>query len=196
MAVRKKDSIAAPYGNRIVGTAMVPAGQLLANELNPFVHPKPQQDVLDGMLTRVGFVQHVLVNRRSDQSWGQQRGVEAVIDGHLRVELALTRGEETDVPVAYVDCTADEERALLLSINPIATMVVPDAAKIAEMALELPEDLRALTEVLRQERKGARRTVVFETTECNRVVVDCESAAQQQALLIRLSGEGYACRAE
>ncbi len=56
---------AAPYGNRILATAMVPAGQLLANPLNPFFHSHEQETVLTAMLQEIGFVAHVVVNRRT-----------------------------------------------------------------------------------------------------------------------------------
>ena len=188
---------AAPFGNRIVATSMVPAGQLLGHPSNPYIHTHEQETVLTAMLQEIGFVAHVVVNRRSDKSWSRgERGVETIIDGHLRVQIALTRGEETLVPVAYVDCTADEELALLVSINPIAAMVGTDREKLDALAAELPDDLRELTAVLRMEKKAAKKLVAFSAEEHYRVVVECGSAERRDVLVARLQGEGFDCRAE
>ena len=73
--------------------------QLLANPANFRVHPKAQQEALAGVLDQVGWVQNVLVNQRTGH----------VVDGHLRVGLAISRGEPS-VPVLYVDLSPDEER--------------------------------------------------------------------------------------
>jgi len=57
--------------------------QLLANPRSWRIHPKAQQDALGSVLDRVGWVSGVLVNRTTGR----------LVDGHLRVELALSRGE-------------------------------------------------------------------------------------------------------
>lgn len=188
----------APWGNRIVGTGTLPASQFLANAANWRIHPKPQQDVMSGMLNAVGFVQHVIVNRRSDKAWGRDRNVETLIDGHLRVELALTRGEETDVPVVFVDLDPDEERSVLATFDPIGAMAATDRAKLDELVAAMPEDLRALTAVLREDRKGLKKIVSFETTESDSryvVLVECRSEHEQVGLLDRLIAEGFTCKA-
>lgn len=82
----------AGWANRIVGAGEEPPDQLLANPRNWRVHPKGQQDALAGALDEVGWVTGVIVNRRSG----------CVVDGHLRVSLAISRGE-VSVPVQYVD---------------------------------------------------------------------------------------------
>jgi hypothetical protein len=68
--------------NRIVASGEEAPDQLLANPANWRIHPKAQQDALSGALDAVGWVQQVLVNRRSG----------FVVDGHARVALALSRG--------------------------------------------------------------------------------------------------------
>ena len=75
------------WRNRITGTGEEAPNQLLANPANWRIHPKAQQDALAGALDQVGWVQQVLVNRRS----------RFVVDGLARVALALTltRGEAT-----------------------------------------------------------------------------------------------------
>ena len=81
-----------PFRNRITGSGMEAPEQLLANPRNWRVHPKAQEAALAAVLDEVGWVQNVIVNQRTGN----------VVDGHLRVSLAISRGEAT-VPVVYVD---------------------------------------------------------------------------------------------
>lgn len=53
------------WRNRIVGEGMEDADQLLANPRNWRIHPKAQQDALEGVLREVGWVQRVIVNQRT-----------------------------------------------------------------------------------------------------------------------------------
>lgn len=89
----------AAWRNRIVGHGEEAPGQLLANPANWRLHPKEQQLALAGALSEVGWVAQVLVNRTTGH----------VVDGHLRVELAISR-HEPSVPVVYVELSEDEER--------------------------------------------------------------------------------------
>lgn len=107
------------WQNRIVGYDNVPPDQLLANPLNFRRHPKNQQDALAGVLNEIGWLQDVIVNRTTEH----------VVDGHLRVELALRKGEPT-VPVKYVELTEDEERLALATLDPLAAMAQADAAAL------------------------------------------------------------------
>lgn len=187
---RPADEVVARFGNRIVGHGTQQAGQFLANPENWRIHPRAQQEVLTGLLEQVGFVQSVIVNKRTHESWGEQRFGETLVDGHLRVELALSRGEETDVPVAYVDLTQDEERAVLASIDPISAMATTDRDKLDALVSAMPDDLRELTAALRAERKTAE-TVTFQASTSWRLVVECDNEGQRESLRARLSAEGY-----
>ena len=94
--------------NRIVGYGDVDIDSVVFNEKNWRIHPKNQQDGLSGILEDVGLVLGVLINKRTDPSWGAaSQGVETLIDGHLRVTLADRAGEKT-IPVTYVDLTEKE----------------------------------------------------------------------------------------
>jgi len=73
----------APWRDRIVSSGEEAPDQLLANPRSWRIHPKAQQDALGSVLDRVGWVSGVLVNRTTGR----------LVDGHLRVELALSRGE-------------------------------------------------------------------------------------------------------
>lgn len=157
----------AVWGNRVIGMDTVPANQLLANERNWRVHGQDQQTALGSLLHDVGFIQCVVVNKRTSSAWGRDRGVETLVDGHLRVQLALSRGEDTPVPVLYVDLGPEEERRALLTMDPIGALAGRDKDKMAELATDVltdwPElddaDLAAILKSERKATKGLTHTV-------------------------------------
>jgi ParB-like chromosome segregation protein Spo0J len=65
------------------------------------------------VLDDLGWIQQVVVNQQSGH----------LIDGHLRVSLALRNNEPT-VPVLYVDLDEREEALALATLDPIAAMAV------------------------------------------------------------------------
>ncbi len=107
------------WRNRIVGHGEEAPDQLLANPANWRVHPKQQQDALAGVLDDVGWVQDIIVNRRSGH----------VVDGHLRVSLAISRNEPS-VPVVYVDLDEREEALVLATIDPLSAMAATDKEQL------------------------------------------------------------------
>ena len=88
------------WRSRIIGEGEEAPDQLLAHPLNWRIHPGAQQAALEGVLDDVGWVQRVIVNKRTGH----------VLDGHLRIALAMRHGAPT-VPVLYVDLD-DREEAL------------------------------------------------------------------------------------
>ena len=54
------------WRSRIIGTGEEPPEQLLANPRNYRIHPKAQQDALEGVLSEVGWVQNIIVNQRGN----------------------------------------------------------------------------------------------------------------------------------
>ncbi|CAN5766988.1 DNA modification methylase [soil metagenome] len=129
-----------PWRSRIVGSAEVPPSDLIANPANWRRHPSEQRDALGGALDEVGWVQHVVRNRRTGH----------LVDGHLRVELALARGEAT-VPVVDVDLSEAEERLILATLDPLAAMAEAEANQLAVLLARLEpadEALRGLLEGL------------------------------------------------
>ncbi len=139
-------SRAVPVGawrNRIVGHADVPPAELVPNPRNWRTHPQEQQRALAGALGEVGWVAEVLVNRTTGN----------VVDGHLRIELAVARHEST-VPVTYVELSEDEERLVLASLDPLAAMATAEQEQLAALLAGLaPADdaLRALLDDLARE---------------------------------------------
>lgn len=140
--------VAAPstaWRNRIVGHDDVAPAELVPNPRNWRSHPQEQQRALAGALAEIGWVAEVLVNRTTGN----------VVDGHLRIELAVARDEPT-VPVTYVELTDDEERLVLASLDPLAAMASAEQEQLAALlaGLEPAEDaLRALLDDLAREYK-------------------------------------------
>jgi hypothetical protein len=125
------------WRNRIVGSGDVPPEDLLANPANWRTHPSAQRDALRGSLETVGWVQQVLVNRRTGH----------VIDGHARVEEALSR-HEPSVPVLYVDLDPEEEALVLATLDPIGAMATRDDARLQELLSGIVVDDAGLTALL------------------------------------------------
>lgn len=131
------------YRNRIVGHGRERASQLLANPNNYRLHPEYQQKVLDGTLKRIGWIDEVIVNIRESGEWGVgDRGVHTIIDGHLRVVLALRGGEEEEVPVKYVDLGPEEEAIALATYDRITELAGMDIERFNELVagIEYIED--------------------------------------------------------
>jgi DNA modification methylase len=126
-----------PWRSRIVGHGEEAPDQLLANPLNFRIHPKPQQDALAGVLSEVGWVQDVIVNQQTGH----------VIDGHLRVSLAIGR-REPSIPVVYVDLDEAEEKLILATIDPLSAMAATDAEKLDELLREVSTGDAAVQQML------------------------------------------------
>src|SRR3990170_118829 len=129
MMAEKPTSPNGKWANRIVGAGEEAPDQLLANPANFRIHPAMQQAALEGSLDTLGWIQQVLVNRTTN----------TVIDGHLRVALAL-RHHQPLVPVLYVDLTEDEERQALLSLDPVAAMAATDRDKLQALLQSVQSD--------------------------------------------------------
>lgn len=170
------------WRNRIVGTEDVAPDQLLASPDNYRIHSHEQEAALAAVLDRVGWVQRVLVNRRTNH----------VIDGHLRVALAITREEKT-VPVTYVDVDEAEESLLLACIDPLSALAGTDKGKYDELVGLLPDDLSEIAKLAWGDEPTATE-VSFTATAHHRVVVECADEASAYKLVERLTEEGYQCR--
>jgi ParB-like chromosome segregation protein Spo0J len=99
-------TITTSWRNRIVGHAEVAPADLVPNPRNWRTNPEDQQRAMAGALSEVGWVAEVLVNRTTG----------SVVDGHLRIELALARQEAT-VPVTYIELTEAEEQLVLATLG-------------------------------------------------------------------------------
>lgn len=110
------------WDNRIVGYGDAAPDDLLANPNNWRIHPKNQQDAMTGALGQLGWIAPVIVNRTTG----------FVVDGHLRVALAISHDEPT-VPVAYVDLSDEEERLALATYDALTSLAVTDQQILADL---------------------------------------------------------------
>ena len=125
------------WHNRIVGYGEEDPESLLANSSNWRGHPKNQQDALLGVLHEVGVVQNILVNRQSGM----------VVDGHLRVALALREGQKS-IPITYVDLSPDEEALILATLDPLSALAFADKVKLGELLADVSTTEAALQRML------------------------------------------------
>jgi len=100
--------------------------ELLPADYNPRQIDEHQMSALKRSIDRWGFVEPVIVNKRS--------GV--IVGGHQRTAAALELALET-VPVTYVDLDDDAEKALNIALNKIAGDW--DEDKLQELLAELEQ---------------------------------------------------------
>jgi len=124
-----------PWRSRIVGHTDEPPEALLPNPLNWRAHPRAQMQALDGVLGEVGWVDEILVNRQTGH----------VVNGHARIALAIERQEAT-VPVTHLDLSAEEERLVLATFDPLGSMATTNLTQLEELlAAATPSDERIST---------------------------------------------------
>lgn len=134
------------WRNRIVGEGEEAPDQILGNPQNFRVHPAHQQEAMAGVLDEIGVIQRVIVNKRTGH----------LVDGHLRVQLALRSGV-TKIPVLYVDLSEAEERLALATLDPIAALAETDRAVLGQLLGDLehrPAALKGLLDGLAKQAGG------------------------------------------
>jgi hypothetical protein len=110
------------WKNRIIGHEDVAPDQLLANPRNWRIHPRSQQQGMESILDELGIIAPVTVNKRTGH----------LVDGHMRVQLALSRDQPT-VPVQYVDLSEEEEALALATLDPIGDLAAVDRDQLSEL---------------------------------------------------------------
>lgn len=130
------------WKNRIIGLGEMAPDDLLANPNNHRIHPKFQQDALEGVLDDVGMVQTIVVNKTTG----------FIVDGHLRATLAIRTGQ-TSIPVLFVDLSPEEESKVLLTLDAIGALAVQDDDKVRDLLAEVTTSDQRVQAML--ERMGA-----------------------------------------
>lgn len=126
------------WRNRVVGFTTKPASQFTANSLNFRRHPNAQREAFRGIVSEIGFAGAVLENVRTGN----------LIDGHLRIEEALSVDDETPIPCVQVDLSDAEEKLLLASYDPISAMAVADKETLDLLLRDVSTGDAAVSEML------------------------------------------------
>ncbi len=103
--------MAEPWQNRIVGRRDANPSELQAHPQNWRTHPEKQAAGLRAVMDRVGVVQDVVVSKRTGR----------ILDGHLRVDMAIATGQPT-IPIVEVDVSEEEERFILSTFDSLGGM--------------------------------------------------------------------------
>lgn len=111
--------------------------QLLANPDNWRIHEVHQQEAMEAALREIGWAGAVIVN---DQTGN-------VIDGHMRVSLALKRGE-TSIPVLHLNASEEQEKLILATFDPIGALAVADREKLRQLSGDVKSQEDALRTML------------------------------------------------
>ncbi len=111
-----------PWKSRIVGHDTVAPQSLTAHDKNWRIHTPEQTRALAGVIGDIGYIRSVTVNRRTGR----------IIDGHLRVALAIQQGQEV-IDVEYVDLSEAEEAEALATLDPLAGLAETDSVKLQEL---------------------------------------------------------------
>jgi len=175
------------WKNRIVGESIVDPDAVELHPLNWRRHSDKQLRTIGESLERLGWVQRVIVNKRTRH----------VIDGHARVALARERGEK--IPVVWVNLSKEEENLALAAIDPIAAMAKADLDAYAMLCEELPElqpgDLSDLILGSSSSDSNGSNASQDDVEIVYGVLIDCRDENHQKELLKRFAEEGLECRA-
>ena len=133
MAKKKREG----WQNRIIGEGEQPASQFTANPNNWRKHPQAQRDAMKGALTEIGWVQRVIVNKRTGY----------LVDGHERVWEALQNGDQP-VPYVEVDLSEQEEAYVLATLDPLAAMADADGVQLRALLDEVQSEDAAVQAML------------------------------------------------
>lgn len=176
----------------------IEAGSLAENPHNWRRHPAGQVGALKDLLddSEIGWAGACLYNETTNR----------LIDGHARRNAV---DPATPIPVLVGNWSEAAEKKILLTLDPLAGMAVPDVEQLEQLLGEVEFDSDALTALaLDLEAMVGRDPPPDEppaTTEEPRerepaearydVMVQCQSESQQRSLVERLREEGMTCRA-
>ena len=127
----------APFQNRIVGHEDVDPMTLKGHVKNIRTHASVQRRLLESALDELGHVGKIVVSQRTRR----------VLNGHLRVELAIGRDEQT-IPVTWIDVDEDEELIVLAFFDQIGEGADIDPAKLKATFSRVKADSEGLQTML------------------------------------------------
>lgn len=164
------------WRNRIVGQGEVDPASLVPNPKNFRRHPARQRRVLSAVIEDVGFIQDVIVNRRTGR----------MLDGHLRVELAIAQ-KQPAIPVKYVDLAEHEEALVLATFDPVGALAYLDMEAMGHLRDVLANDAaEPIADLL--EELAPPRMPDGDPREDEDVEADEEADELEQSYTMRLPG--------
>ena len=182
------------WQNRIVGYDAKPAKDFKLNEFNWRRHPQTQRDALSEVLRRIGWVTGVIENVTTGN----------LIDGHARVEEAIKENPDRPIPCTQVELSEDEEKQILLLLDPIGSMATADDDMIRELMEAVGIESDVLLEALSQytdidvDALSAEEPNLsdpnFNYQSQYGVIVTCEDESHQKRVFDELTESGYEVR--
>ena len=180
------------WASRIVRSGKVDPKDIKLNPYNWRTHPEVQKDAMLAVLNEIGWVQDIIVNQTTGN----------LLDGHLRVELALER-KERQVPVKFVAISRKEEKLFLSTYDPLSTLAGADSdvlERLLDQVKSDDEDIQKL--LLKVANDGGVETFVPESDqnieewrERFDILVECDNESHQKEVLSMLERKGISCRA-
>ncbi len=110
------------FKDRIIGIDRINPNDIKLNPSNHRKHPDEQRNMMNGILSEIGWIQTVIVNKNTGN----------LIDGEMRVTNAIANGE-TSIPVIYVDLTPEEELKALGLFDPVSVFAKEDRKKLLDI---------------------------------------------------------------
>ena len=176
------------WKNRIIGSGEEDPEQLLANPYNWRIHPQKQKKALNEILSKIGWIQEIIINKRTNR----------LIDGHLRVQLAIENGEKK-VPVKYVDLSEEEEKIVLTLYDTLTNMALADEDKLNELlddVIQIDDNYKNLIlsvhddiDMIKIKNDYEYINNVSKTNELNtnyKIIIECIDQTEQQNIYKKL----------
>jgi hypothetical protein len=114
------------WQSRIVGLTYEPPESLLAHPKNTKIHPEVQQTTMRAALGTLGWLTGIIQNDETG----------FIIDGHSRIENAISTGQAT-IPVLHVRLSPEKEDLALATFDPIGALAVTDHEKMDELLADI-----------------------------------------------------------
>jgi DNA modification methylase len=130
--------------DRVVELVRVRSKELAPSPSNWRRHPERQRAALRSLLRRIGYADALLARRDGERL--------VLIDGHLRQSL----DPEQVVPVLVLDLDEREADLLLATLDPLASMAIPDPNALAGLLARVEASSAAVKTLLDSVARAAR----------------------------------------
>ena len=147
--------------NRIIESGEESVKDLVPNAANWRLHPVRQKAATKEAIAHVGWVERVLVNLRTGDEWPEgERGVKTLVDGYMRLGIAIDSGEKT-VPADYVDLSPMEEAYVLATLDPLGALAQTDQDALIALTGQLDQTTKSVRAALRAAGIDSRSTLTM-----------------------------------